>query len=275
VEAGLDFADENLTFIAYEELARRIRAAQKSLEEIRQRLNDRGRSHAAFRVVLAGPPNAGKSSLFNALLGHGQALVSAVPGTTRDYLTGLLNLEGQEIELIDTAGREETPDDDITRDAQAARLAQLEKADLVLVCMSSSQQPSAPEVASSFTLHVQRTLFIGTKSDLVQVGPVPGYLQTSTITGEGLTALKAALAEHARSTLRAAAVAPSLTRCRGHLDRSVEALIHAANLTGDGRRMELVAAELRAALDELGAMVGAVYTEDLLDRVFSQFCIGK
>src|SRR4029078_7335070 len=105
---------------------------------------------------------------------------------------------------------------------------------------------------------------------------LPGAaIQTSTVTGAGLSTLRFALAERARASYRPAAVAPSLTRCRGHLDRAVDALQRATELTYEGRQMELVAAELRLALDEIGTMVGAVYTEDLLDRVFSQFCIGK
>jgi tRNA modification GTPase len=149
IEAGLDFAEEDLAFIAADELGRRLQQVRRRIEELGEQLDRRNVSGRPFRVVLAGAPNAGKSSLFNALAGRPLALVSPEAGTTRDYLSARLTLDGAEIELIDTAGEElfpehpahESSNDEeiIHRQAQDARRQQIADADLVLLCVDASQ----------------------------------------------------------------------------------------------------------------------------------------
>lgn len=281
VEVGLDFVEEDLTFIENNVLAESLQRVHAALARLQSQLHERGQSNAAIRVVLAGPTNVGKSSLFNALLARPAALVSPRPGTTRDYLTGTTTIQGMAIELVDTAGREAALDL-ISSQAQSARMEQLKSADLVLLCVDSQAGLEDEDARLFASLPKDQIILVATKSDLPTESHARASLSmpqeailTSTVTGAGLATLRLALADRARLLRRPAATAPSLTRCRKHIDQALVSLEQAEDFAHDGTRMELVAAELRSALDQIGAMVGAVYTEDLLDRIFSQFCIGK
>lgn len=271
VEAGLDFADEDLSFIAPEALASSLAAACRDLEQIQQRLAERGAATDRLRVVLAGLPNAGKSSLFNALLGADQALVSPQAGTTRDFLSAVLRLGPEvEVELIDTAGLEELASERIAHAAQARRAEQTEQADIVLWCRDASDVGVAvavPAFASGLLLEVW------TKCD-VAAPPDPLALAVSSHSGRGLNELRQTLRQLVEQT-QARAAGPSLAVGLELVAAAQGHALAAAELAAAGQPPELVAVELRLALDALGQLVGAVFTEDLLGRVFSQFCIGK
>ncbi len=259
VEAGLDFADEDITFIGQDQLLLRLGAALARVLNVQKQLEGRGAAGGGFRVALAGAPNAGKSSLFNALTG-GRALVSDTPGTTRDYLIGRLTVGELSVELIDTPGREAALGE-IGGQAQALGRRAAEEAALVLWCAEGGR-----EGCDSPALHV------ATKCDL-HTAP-PGWLATSAATGAGLAGLREAIREAAR-TREEPSLAPSSARCRAHVAAALGHLRAAHALALEGDPPELLALEVRLALDELGQMAGAVYTDDLLDRVFSRFCIGK
>jgi tRNA modification GTPase len=270
VEAGLDFVDEDITFVGEAELLQRLGRGLAQVTLLRRQLEQRGVAGRAFRVVLAGRPNAGKSSLFNALAGRGAALVSPRPGTTRDYLVCRLDVGGAAVELIDTAGRQ--PESDaVEAQAQALAREQAEGADLVLLCVEAGQSLDEAD-AAQIRQELPPAVGVGTKGDLGP--PAPGLLPTSAATGAGLADLRALLAERARRRPEPA-LAPSLSRCRHHVDACLAHLRRAHALALEHDPPELLALELRGALDQLGEMVGAVYTDDLLDRVFSRFCIGK
>jgi tRNA modification GTPase len=274
VEAGLDFADEDINFVGADEMLLRLGKALAQVTLVGKQLDSRAVAGRTFRVVLAGRPNAGKSSLFNALC-HGcvsraaRALVSELPGTTRDYLVHRLNVDGVVIELVDTPGWQESGGD-VENQAQTLGRQQLGEADLVLVCVEAGAVVSDDERA---LLERERSpaVLIATKCDLM-----PGVegLTTSARTGVGLTALKELLAERARQRPEPA-LAPSIGRCRHHVTACLEHLRRAHAIVIDEDPPEILALELRAGLHQLGEMVGAVYTDDLLDRVFSRFCIGK
>lgn len=275
VEAGLDFADEDLTFIEPDDLVWRIDACRSALLDVQDQMKRQGRTAVSYRVALAGLPNAGKSRLFNALLGGVEALVSAQPGTTRDYLTKTLQVQGVSLELVDTAGHEE-PADEIEEQAQRHRSQQLGQADLIIYCFDATRGLTADEERWLQESADRKVLLVATKSDLPGNTSLPdGAIQTSTITGAGIATLRFALSERARLQLKPASMSPSLSRCQQHVDQAIESLHQSIELVHEKRHMELVASELRQALDQIGHMVGAVYTDDLLDRVFSQFCIGK
>jgi tRNA modification GTPase len=264
VEAGLDFADEDLRFVAGDDLLLRLGRGLAHLTNLRKQLDQRGLGQRPFRVVLAGKPNAGKSSLFNVLVGAGRALVSAEPGTTRDYLEKSIVIEGVTVDVVDTAGLRDATQE-IETQAQTLGLEQGRRADLLLWCVACDDIDEKIETAPNL-------LRIATKSDLA---PAPfGVLATSAITGAGLVALRALIAERVRSAGRGA-LAPSLSRCRHHVEACMQHLRRAHAIVIDGETPELLALDVRLALDELGAMTGAIYTDDLLDRVFSRFCIGK
>lgn len=270
VEAGLDFAEEDIPFVNLEDLLRRISKGLAQLTLLQKQLDRRGISDRPFRAVLVGRSNAGKSSLFNALTG-GAALVSATPGTTRDYLVRRLDLAGVPVELVDTAGWQ-IGGGPIEEQAQALGREQGTQADLLLLCLEVGQALTAEERNLLRQSVGPAVVGVATKCD--QATPPPGLVATSATTGIGLDTVRGLLAERAARRIHAG-LAPSLGRCRHHVEACVRHLRRAHELVLFEEPPELLAVELRGALDELGAMVGAVYTDDLLDRIFSRFCIGK
>jgi tRNA modification GTPase len=275
LEANLDFVDEaDVDPLSRGALGNSLAAAAAEVAALEEGLRGRDRPEGHPCVVLVGPPNAGKSRLFNALLGCDQAIVSPHAGTTRDYLTGHCDCAGLTIALIDTAGAEPATSA-ITAQAQALRHRQVEQSDLLLACHSADTATAGQDV----TLPPDRPrLDVWTKSDLAGPGPIArvGLLPTSAATGAGLPALRTAIA----AALHARAAEDDLptgtaARCRGSFVRARAALEGASATLLRGGGDELVAIDLRQALDELGKVVGAVVTDDILDRIFSRFCIGK
>jgi tRNA modification GTPase len=271
VEAGLDFAEEDLAFIGRDELAASLATQSRIVRELLDQVEKRSLPGRPFRVVLAGPPNAGKSSLFNALLEQSTALVSPTPGTTRDYLVQRWNVDKIPIELIDTAGAVGFCESSVEAQAQAARQAQLDAADLTILC--SPLKESDEVKARGLALHVL------TKVDLqlpvAECGDDQTWIATSAVTGQGLATLRDRIIGEARQAWKPAALALGAVRARVHLDECQAHLAEASQLVNAAESPELLALELRLALEAIGELVGDVCTEDLLDRVFSQFCIGK
>jgi tRNA modification GTPase len=270
VEAGLDFAEEDLHFVGQEELLKRIAKGMAQVTLVEKQLRQRAVADRPFRAVLVGRPNVGKSSLFNALAGAA-ALVSPEPGTTRDYLVRRLEADGVPVELVDTAGWQ-AASGTIAEQAQALGHEQAARADLVLLCLEAGQPVAEEEQALLTRENSPPVVGLVTKCDLV-AAPA-GLLATSAATGAGLEAVRALLAERARGHARPA-LAPSWSRCRHHVEACLGHLRQAHAVVLYEEPPELLALELRGALDQLGEMVGAVYTDDLLDRIFSRFCIGK
>jgi tRNA modification GTPase len=269
VEAALDFADEDIHFVRPEEMLSRLAKALAQITLLGKQLDQRGVADRVFRAVLTGRPNAGKSSLFNALAGA-DALVSPEPGTTRDYLVQRLDLGGVVVELIDTPGWQ-AEIGVIESQAQALAREQAGQADVLLLCLEAGQ-PMTPEEETLCRQAHPPVVALATKCDRT-AGPAD-LPATSALTGMGIESLRALLAERARRH-RQAALAPSLSRCRHHVESCLEQLRRAHRIVLFEDPPELLALELRGALEQLGEMVGAVYTDDLLDRIFSRFCIGK
>jgi tRNA modification GTPase len=271
LEAALDFADEDIEFVGKIETLARLDAALDQLAALARQLDDRTVSGRPVRLVLAGSPNAGKSSLFNALAG-GDAIVSPIPGTTRDYLTGRLELSGVAVELIDTAGWQESAD---TIEEQAQRLGAgaTARADLILWCDEHGifAEPDAERLAATGA----EVIRVRTKADLDRrTSTIREGVACSVASSAGTDALRTELAERVAAIARPT-LAPSQSRCRHHVAACAEHLRAARNHVAAGDPPELAASALRAALDQLGEMTGAIYTNDLLDRIFSRFCIGK
>jgi tRNA modification GTPase len=277
LEAGFDFADEDLPFLEADELRRQLAEARRDIEGIAERMTARRESGTTVQVVLTGPPNAGKSSLFNALARDVGALVSDVPGTTRDYLFADLDLDGVTCRLIDTAGVASDGGQGachIDRAAQKIARQLAEEADVLLVCRDSAtrdEDESEPD-EGALTIHVR------TKADLADWRDSSAVaVATSVQTGEGIGELESRIREAIieASMGEGDVVVGTAVRCRESLRGAAESLERAATLAINEEGEELIAAEMRMALDELGRVVGAVYTDDLLDRIFSRFCIGK
>ncbi len=274
VEAALDFVDEDIEFVSQEAQLNRIAAALAQLTLLQRQLSERTISGRAMRVAIVGEPNAGKSSLFNALIGSQAAIVNEQAGTTRDYLVHPLRLGEFPIELIDTAGWQ-TATNRIEEQAQSLGQTAAAQADLLLWCVPLNEFPNA----TTRTAWQHRTgaelLLVRTKSDLVPEAPSPeDEVQCSSISNNGLNLLKQALHDFAERHARPP-LAPSQSRCKHHVEIAIARLREAHNAALFEDPPELLALALRAALDQIGEMSGAILTNDLLDRIFSRFCIGK
>jgi tRNA modification GTPase len=278
LEAGLDFSDEDIEFIAHEQMLNRLGNALRQLNSLLTRLTERALADRPFRVVLAGRPNAGKSSLFNALTARGagqpaspRALVAAEAGTTRDYLVGRFEHQGTVVELVDTAGWQEATAE-IEGQAQVLGRAVAKQCDVLLLCLEAGLEPYQEEEELLARNMQPRVLPVTTKCDL---GPAPGErVATSILTGEGIANLRNTLAELAHGAQRDP-MAPSLSRCRANAEICLGHLTSAESLVAGKEPQELIALEIRCALDQLDEMLGIAYSDDLLDRIFSRFCIGK
>jgi len=274
LEANLDFVDEaDVDPLGRAVLAAELDSARAQISAIAGRLAKRDLPASDPRVVLIGAPNAGKSRLFNALVQQDHAIVSPLAGTTRDYLTALCKCGGIRIELIDTAGIE-TARDPIEILAQTSRADQADRADLVLFCQSVETRMAhigSPSLAMPL-------LPVWTKCDLGRPASTAtsATLLTSAETGEGLDELRIAIASAVRTGNADGDLEGSTgARCRDSLLRAGDALGSASSTILNGGGEELVAFELRLAIDELGKVVGAVVTDEILDRIFQRFCIGK
>jgi tRNA modification GTPase len=261
-EAALDFSDEGDVDDGALDAALLGRAAALH-DAVAAALADgrRGeRLREGFWVVLAGEPNAGKSTLLNALAQREAAIVSDIPGTTRDAIEVRLDLDGLPVVLVDTAGLRET---DETVEAEGIRRsrARIAQADLVLALVPPGGQP--PDVGGA------PALTVGTKADLP--GAAADGLTVSARTGAGLPALVSALRERAEAGLGQGDALITRTRHRDALERC---LAHLGRV-GHGGPPELVAEDLRLAVRALGEVGGHVGVEDVLDRLFAGFCIGK
>jgi len=283
LEAGLDFTDEGIEFVSQQELVRRLREARQVVELLLAQATTRMRSAARARIVLAGAPNAGKSTLFNRLAGKELALVSDIRGTTRDYLKVELEWNGLPVELIDTAGWEQDATG-IMREALSLRSEQMQQASLVLWCQAadeiSADQPHE-ELYSAFSgTGAQIPLLqVLTKADLASPSSTDsdGVLAVSAHTGAGLEELRHEVVRRLADAAGEAGelVGSTAARCRDSLQSALDALDRALEAADAGSGDEFLAMDVREALDELGQITGAVYTDDILDRIFSRFCIGK
>lgn len=292
LEAGLDFIEEDIEFVVREELTRRLTAARTLVAVLLQQTAGRMLSQGRRKVVLAGLPNAGKSTLFNRLVGRPAALVSAMAGTTRDYLLATLSHAGTTFDIVDTAGWE-VARDGIEMAAGELRTDQLQRADLVVWCtaadLSDAEQKLNIAVRTRCQLSTSSLLEIQTKGDRLKALSVPGTSERSELSGQcerplvvsgergsGLDQLLTAIAQRLSAAgtdsemigATAARCEESLRHALSGIERALESIAFQA---GD----ELIALELREVLEHLGRIVGRVYTDDILDRIFSRFCIGK
>lgn len=282
VEGALDFAEEPIEFITPGQLRDGLMEVRKALAATTAAGVRAERWEQLPRVVLAGHPNAGKSSLLNRLTGLDRAICAPVAGTTRDVLSAPLQLGEMECLLIDVAGVVEAVD---ALDAQAQRAARdaLASADLVVwVVDVAESDPTRRVEPPAFDVPI---LIVGNKCDLLGSGRAAGVseyeLLVSAATGAGVDALKSALAARLRareSAVSDAAIA-LMSEHRAALDAALESLDRAIKLAlSSGETLsdaDLVAAELRTAAEELGVLAGQEDTEELLGRIFSRFCVGK
>lgn len=274
LEHALDVDEGELADDYVRELGSQISDLRSQISGALRRANEGKILREGALVVLAGPPNAGKSSLMNALLEENRAIVSDIPGTTRDSIEEWLDLDGWPIRLVDTAGLR-TSQDEV--EGEGVRRAEdlIAKADLVLWLRNSEVgEPLNGSIAQLLNRLTSQTLNLSTKCDLVR-GP---GLNVSAKTGEGLDELKREIV----AKLKEKAETSVVDLPEGNFVALREALTlletGEGQETGDGRREEdlvLTANAVRAAAERLGAAIGVTYSSNLLDNLFSRFCVGK
>src|SRR5215207_6125068 len=268
LEAALDFSDEPDFAAGVDEKAAGL--GKHVAEELSRHLagGHRGeRLREGFTVVLAGPPNAGKSTLLNALARRDVAIVSAIPGTTRDAIEVRCDLCGLPVTFVDTAGLRDTSDP-IEIEGVSRTRAHMEWADLVL-WLAAPDCGDNPGVPAGIT-----GLRIGTKSDLAAAPPAAVDLSVSAKTGSGLPALLDRVASLLGGALGDGEAVITRERHRRAFEAAHESLSRAGAALAEGHS-ELAAEDVRLALRALGQVTGRVDVEEVLDRLFATFCIGK
>ena len=282
LEAGLDFVEEDIEFVTRQQTLDSISETIGAVELIQKQIGSREMVAGVHDVVLIGSPNAGKSSLFNRMVSADRAIVADVAGTTRDYVSVNTEQHGLSICLTDTAGLDPAVprDTDIDGAAQEATRSQIESAHLKIVCVDSSRVANAYEQEFYAEVTGEDVVFVLTKCDLTQQSRFNWeHICTSVKTGRifGLDSLWDEICTRlvARSVTEASVIGSTLIRCRQHIEHVVSGLHAARQAAESDAGEEIVAAELRIALEHLGQIVGKVYTDDILERIFGRFCIGK
>jgi len=274
VNASIDFPEEGIAPDEGEKLRVRFSSVQKKIEELLATAGQGRMLREGVRVVIYGATNAGKSSLLNRLLGYDRAIVSDAPGTTRDTIEEVVNLRGIPIRITDTAGLRPSVDP-LEREGMSRTEKSLELGDLLLHIVDRN----APKPADFAERPNEQTeLLLLNKSDLPEHADWSDSdgLRISCMTEEGLGGLEEKIIERiSRQNLHSQSAIAINTRHRDCLRRALEVLLRAGKEFEEGVSGEFFAIDLNGALAAIGEVIGTVDTEDILDSVFSQFCIGK
>ena len=272
LEAGFDFADEDIEFITIPEVRCVLEETLACEKILLRRMDARKQSGEKPRVVLSGPPNVGKSSLFNALLQQERVIVSSQPGTTRDYIEAVLVEDGMPFVLVDTAGiGESAPATDIDEMSLSFSRELLERADIILACRENTADfPCSSD---------PRVIRIVTKVDLTVKEERSNKVGVSSKTGDGLAVLRSLIVARIRRLYRFGEIVPdTASRCRSSLRRSLESLEASLSFLDAAESFfdeSLLASMIREAVSSLEEIDGKVYADDVLNRIFENFCIGK
>jgi tRNA modification GTPase len=278
LEAGIDFAEDDISVAPAAEILRRLDPIERSIESMAASFSYGKLVHAGFSLALVGRPNVGKSSLFNRLLEQYRAIVTDIPGTTRDLVSEVAAIRGIPVKLVDTAGIR--PSEGLVETLGIERSFQaMADSDLavVVVDLSAAIEPKDYELIERAKSQ-GRALIVGNKSDLPHQGALPeGGIAVSALTGAGIESLREAIF---------AAIAPGgavepetgfITSLRHEqlLSESLGYLVKARRAVADNIPHEMLLLDLYGALRPIDAITGATSADDILNRIFSTFCIGK
>lgn len=282
IEAYIDFPEEDLPDEDSGGPLGQLRAMRHEIGELLETSHYSRVLHEGIKVAIVGAPNAGKSSLLNALLGSDRALVSSEAGTTRDFITEPVMLGKHRIQMVDTAGLHETSNE-IERQGIEKTLSIIDEADILLLIVDTTAPPPPLPEAVSARFAQTPTLVLENKTDLPdssqmsQFVPNVQHLRLSLKANDGLPAVREALSTVADKLIGSDKDYGLYISAR-HADafrKMDHALKTATEQLQDGDKTELAAEELRIALEALGEIVGKIDNEAMLDRLFSTFCIGK
>ena len=285
VEASIDFPDEELDFLDLDAMRRAAQAIQGGLEQLIATASDGKIVRDGINIAILGKPNVGKSSLLNRLLKSTRAIVTEIPGTTRDTIEEALNLRGIPVNLTDTAGIRRT-EDIVEQQGVERSKSYLDLASLILMVFDASEPLTdidielLQEASSRSTILVLNKIDLAisiTPKDLQLHAPHKTVVQTSMLHGEGIEDLRSTVLQHVIGGDFVLGDSPIITNVRHDdaLRRSQASLSHAIESLDAKMPPEFISVDLRSSLDAIGEIVGKTTTEDLLDRIFSQFCIGK
>ncbi len=281
VEAHIDFPEEDIAPATRAELITRLERGLVFMDELLRTANEGRLLRRGIRAAIIGRPNAGKSSLLNQLLGHDRAIVSAIPGTTRDTIEETANIRGLPVVFVDTAGLREARDEIEAEGIRRSRQS-LVKAEFILHILDGSEPLTSADEQFLEESASKKRILVRNKVDLPQRLSLPMALggrvvDVCCLTGQGIEELKDAIRNLIWSGEIKAEMLEvminsrhqdALNRARSAASRTLEAL-------RTEQTLELVAVDLRIAVNAVGEIVGKTTTEDLLDTIFSQFCIGK
>ncbi len=283
VEAAIDFPEEEIDFLADEQLVERFQDVCDHFDGVEQSARHGRLLREGMTIVIAGRPNAGKSSLLNRLAGYDAAIVTPIPGTTRDIVRERIDVDGMPLHVLDTAGLRQGGGDLVEEEGIRRAKIEMKRADRVLFVIDLVTDPGAlafREEGAHMPGDVPVTLVLN-KSDLAAGVPLadtysgPPRVTVSALTGQGIDALRAHLKLCMGFQTPDAGTVSARQRHLDSLARARRNVEEAMRQLREHRAGELVAEELRGAHQALGEIVGEFTSEDLLERIFSSFCIGK
>ncbi len=285
VEASIDFVDEDIEFISRDEMGKRIKRAIDEIEALITTA-DEGRIYKeGIATAIIGRPNVGKSSLLNALLKEERAIVTPIPGTTRDVIEEWVNIKGMPLRILDTAGIRHTEDivemEGVKRSREAIKMA-----DIILLLIDGSVKLNEEDKRLIEEVKDKRLIVLLNKSDLpslVKKSDIEKALtekeivSISALTGEGIDSLKAVIHNLLFKGGITAGERPIITNLRHKtaLEKTKIPLENLQNSLKENMSEEFLAVDLRGALNALGEITGETATEDILNRIFEEFCVGK
>jgi tRNA modification GTPase len=285
VEVSIDFPDEELDFITSEDIIYQIANVSDKLNIILSTAEDGRIITEGIKGVIVGKPNVGKSSLFNALLKEDRAIVTSIPGTTRDPIEEFVNLNGVPLKLTDTAGIHET-DDVIEVESIDRTKAHLDQADMILMVLDGLDVLTDDDRHLISLVADKRTIIVVNKADLPQmlekdklasIAPNTPIICVSTVDESGLNELKSAIREMVlyRDSVQADPIFVTKAWQKNAIRKAMESLQYALESIQIGMPTELIAVDLRGALNSLGEITGENASQEILDQIFARFCIGK
>jgi tRNA modification GTPase len=281
VEAHIDFPEEDIAPDTLSQLIARLQHGVAFMDELLRTANEGQILRRGVRAAIIGRPNAGKSSLLNQLLGHDRAIVSAIPGTTRDTIAETANIRGLPVVFIDTAGLREARDELELEGVRRSRQT-LQEAEFILHVFDAAEPLTDADEKYLAEFSAKNRILVRNKVDLPMQLHFPPDLKmpvvdVSCLTRQGIEPLKDAIKELAWSGEIHAEMLQVMINSRHQdaLNRARAAAHSTLTALKENQTLELVALDLRLAVNAVGEIVGQTTTEDLLDIIFSQFCIGK
>jgi tRNA modification GTPase len=281
VEAHIDFPEEDIAPDTRDQLVARLEHGVAFMDELLRTAHEGQILRRGIRAAIIGRPNAGKSSLLNQLLGHDRAIVSPIPGTTRDTIAETANIRGLPVVFIDTAGLREARDELELEGVRRSRQT-LQEAEFILHVFDAAEPLTDADEKHLADFADKKRILVRNKVDLplrlhFPLGLKGPVVDVSCLTGLGIEPLKDAVKELAWSgEIRAEMLQVMInSRHQDALNRARAAALRTLAALAENQTLELVALDLRIAVNAVGEIVGQTTTEDLLDLIFSQFCIGK